>query len=75
MAARGSRRRTWVGGSSLLRLGREAFWQRVWRRERTPIGWALDEVEAPNWSCALQAHHAPAGVRTGRRAAPGSHLR
>lgn len=65
-APRGSRRRSWAGGHSLFRLGREAFWQRMWRNERSPIKWELAEEEGPNWSAASRAYHAPAGTTIGR---------
>jgi Transposase DDE domain len=66
---RGSQRRSWDGGHSLFRLGREAFWQRLWRNTRTPIRWELAEMEGPNWSAASRAYHARAGTSLGRRAA------
>ena len=67
--ARGSRRRSWAGGHSLFRLGREAFWQRLWRNDRTPLQWELAELEGPNWSAASRAYHAPVGTMIGRRSA------
>lgn len=69
LAPRGCRRRSWAGGHSLFRLGREAFWQRLWRNERTPIKWELAEEEGPNWSAASRAYHAPAGTTIGRHLA------
>ena len=62
-----SRRRSWGGRHSLFRLGREAFWQRLWRNDRRPIEWELAEMEGPNWSAASRAYHAPAGTTIGRR--------
>ena len=66
---RGSQRRTWAGAHSLFRLGREAFWQRLWRNERTPIRWELADLEAAPWSAASRSYHAPAGTTIGRRGA------
>jgi hypothetical protein len=66
---RGSRRRSWAGTHSLFRLGREAFWQRLWQNTRRPICWELVEVDGPNWSAASRAYHAPAGTTLGRREA------
>lgn len=66
---RGSRRRSWAGGHSLFRLGREAFWQRLWHNDRTPLRWELAEMDEPNWSAASRAYHAPAGTTIGRRSA------
>jgi hypothetical protein len=68
-AARGSQRRSWAGCHSLFRLGREAFWQRLWRNERSRITWALADGDSPTWSAESRAHHAPAGTGIGRRAA------
>jgi len=69
MPPRGSRRHSWAGGHSLFRLGREAFWQRLWRNDRTPIDWELAEMDGPNWSAASRAYHAPAGTTIRRRSA------
>jgi hypothetical protein len=66
---RGSLRRSWAGTHSLFRLGREAFWQRLWQNTRRPICWELAEVEGANWSAASRAYHAPAGTTVGRRVA------
>jgi hypothetical protein len=66
---RQSVRRSWEGRHSLFRLGREAFWQRLWQNRRTPIGWALAELEGPNWSAESRAYHAPTGTSIRRRAA------
>jgi len=63
---RGSLRRSWTGGHSLFRLGREAFWQRLWRNARTPICWELAELDQPSWSAESRAYHAPAGTTIGR---------
>jgi hypothetical protein len=60
---RGRPRQAWACRSSLFRLGREAFWQRVWRGDRTPIRWALDDLEGANWSATVHAQHAAAGAR------------
>jgi hypothetical protein len=65
----GSRRRSWAGVHSLFRLGREAFWRRLWRNDRTPILWELADLDGPNWSAASRAYHAPAGTTIGRRSA------
>jgi hypothetical protein len=64
---RGSRRRSWAGGHSLFRLGREAFWQRLWRNVRTPLCWELADLDGPQWSAESRAYHAPAGATIGRR--------
>jgi hypothetical protein len=64
---RGSRRRSWAGGHSLFRLGREAFWQRLWRNARTPLCWELVDLDGPQWSAESRAYHAPAGTTIGRR--------
>ncbi len=45
--AHGSQRRSWAGAHSLLRLGRDAFWQRLRRNDRTPIRWALEGFDSP----------------------------
>lgn len=66
---RGSRRRSWAAAHSLFRLGREAFWQRLWRNERRAISWELAELDGPNWSAESRAHHARAGASIGRRGA------
>jgi DDE family transposase len=63
--ARGSVRRSWAGGHSLFRLGREAFWQRLWQKARKPISWELAELDGPLWSAASRAYHAPAGTTIG----------
>jgi hypothetical protein len=67
--SRGSRRRSWAGGHSLFRMGREAFWQRLWRNDRRPIRWELAELDGPNWSVESRAQHAPASTTRGRRSA------
>lgn len=66
---RGSLRRSWAGTHSLFRLGREAFWQRLWQNMRRPICWELADLDGPNWSAASRAYHAPAGTIVGRRVA------
>jgi hypothetical protein len=66
---RGSQRRSWAGAHSLFRLGREAFWQRLWRNDRTSICWELAELDGPNWSAESRSYHAPAGTTIGRRGA------
>jgi hypothetical protein len=43
-------RRPWAARDSLFRLGRDAFWRRVWQDDRTPIRWELAYADAPNWS-------------------------
>lgn len=68
-APRGRTRRTWAAAHSLFRLGREAFWQRLWRNDRSRITWAFDGFDLPIWSAENRAHHAPVGARMGRRAA------
>lgn len=64
--ARGSVRRSWAGGHSLFRLGREAFWQRLWQNRRRLIEWELAEVDGPQWSAQSRAYHAPLGTTIGR---------
>jgi len=64
---RGCLRRSWAGGHSLFRLGREAFWQRLWRNARTPICWELTDLDGPQWSAQSRAYHAPAGTTIGRQ--------
>jgi hypothetical protein len=69
----GSRRRTWAGTHRLFRLGREAFWQRLWRNTRTPSSWEVAELDGPNWAAASRAYHAPAGTTLGpKRACAGT---
>jgi hypothetical protein len=63
---RGSVRRSWAGGHSLFRLGREAFWQRLWQNRRTPISWEVVELDGPQWSAESRAYHAPLGTTIGR---------
>jgi len=63
---RGSLRRSWAGTHSLFRLGREAFWQRLWRNTRTPIHWELAGLDGPQWSAESRTYHAPAGTTIGR---------
>jgi DDE family transposase len=65
--SRGSRRRSWGGTHSLFRLGREAFWQRLWRNDRTAIPWELAQIDGPNWSAESRRYHAPAGTTIGRQ--------
>jgi hypothetical protein len=65
--ARPARRCGWSGAHSLFRMGREAFWQRLWRNERTPIRWELAELDGPNWSAQSRAQHAPPGTTIGCR--------
>jgi Transposase DDE domain len=65
--SRRSRRRRWSAAHSLFRLGREAFWQRLWRGERTPIAWELAELDGPNWSAQRRTQPAPAPTRIGCR--------
>lgn len=62
-------RRSWAGAHSLFRQGREAFWQRLWRNDRTAIRWDLEGFDSPIWSAEYRAHHAPSGTGIGRRAA------
>jgi hypothetical protein len=62
-------RRRWAGTHSLLGLGREAFWQRLWRNTRTPIGWELANLDGPQWAAESRTYHAPAGTTVGRRIA------
>jgi hypothetical protein len=64
---RGGRRRSWAGGHSLFRLGRDAFWQRLWRNERTPIRWELAGLDHATWSAEARARHAPAGTTLHQR--------
>jgi hypothetical protein len=59
----------WRGRQSRFALGREAFWQRLWRNDRHPIRWALADLDGPNWSAEQRRQHAPAGTTIGRRAA------
>jgi hypothetical protein len=61
-AACGRQRWAWARRSSVFRLGREAFWQRVWRHDRTPIRWALEDLEGPNWSARPVAPQEPVGT-------------
>lgn len=63
------RRQSWSGRQSLFTLGREAFWQRLWRRDRTPIRWDLADLDGRNWSDEQRAQHALVGTDMGRRAA------
>lgn len=63
---RGSLRRSWAGAHSLFRLGREAFWQRLWRNTPTPIHWELAGLDGPQWSAESRTYHAPAGTTIGR---------
>jgi len=65
---RQSVRRSWEGRHSLFRLGREAFWQRLWQNTRTPVRWELAGLEGSNWSAESRAYHAPAGTSIGQRA-------
>ena len=62
-------RQAWRGRQSLFALGREAFWQRLWRNDRRPICWALADLDGSNWSAEHRRQHAPAGTTIGRRAA------
>jgi hypothetical protein len=48
--ARRHRRQSWRGRQSWFPLGREAFWHRLWRRDRTPIRWDLTDLDGRNWS-------------------------
>ena len=68
-ASTGSLRRRWAGSHSLFRLGREAFWQRLWQNARTPISWELAELDGPLWSAQSRAYHARAGTTIGRSGA------
>jgi hypothetical protein len=67
--ARTQRRQPWHGRQSLFTLGREAFWQRLWQNDRTPIRWELSDLDGTNWSAEQRRQHAPAGTTIGRRAA------
>lgn len=67
--SRRHQRQSWRGRQSLFTLGREAFWQRLWRNERRPVRWELAELDGTNWSAEQRAEHAPAGTTIGRRAA------
>ncbi len=67
--ARVSQRRTWAGGHSLFRQGRDRVWQRIWPRDRTTITWALEGFDHPTWSAERRAHHAPQGTGIDRAAA------
>lgn len=63
------RRQSWRGRQSVFTLGREAFWQRLWRNDRHSIRWELSDLDGPNWSAAQRHRHALAGTDMGRRAA------
>jgi hypothetical protein len=67
--SRTHRRRTWCSRQSLFTLGREAWWQRLWQHDRTPIRWELVDLDGVNWSPEQRTQHAPAGTPIGRRAA------
>ncbi len=67
--ARRHRRQSWRSRQSWFLLGREAFWHRLWRRDRTPIRWDLTDLDGRNWSAEQRARHALAGADLGRRAA------
>jgi hypothetical protein len=43
-------RRPWDARSSLFRLGRERFWQRLGQEETSSILKELSQFDAPNWS-------------------------
>lgn len=64
---RGSVRRRWAGRHSLFRQGRERFWQRLWRNDRTPLQWNLSELDGPNWSMESRASQAAASSTVGRQ--------
>jgi hypothetical protein len=67
VVSRRSGHRRWSGTHSLFRLGREAFWQRLWRGDRTALRWELAELEGLNWSAQSRAYQARAGTTIGRR--------
>lgn len=67
--SRTHQRRRWAGRQSLFQLGRDAFWQRLWRNDRSRITWTLDGLDGPLWSAESRAHHARSGTHIGRRAA------
>jgi hypothetical protein len=63
------RRQSWRGRESIFRLGREAFWQRLWRNDRSAPRWELDGFDLPNWSAQQRNRHAPLGTTIDREAA------
>jgi hypothetical protein len=65
VSPRGSRRRSWSGAHSLFRLGREAFWQRLWHNDRTAIRWDLADLDVPTWAAESRAYHAPLAPQLG----------
>jgi hypothetical protein len=48
--AQTGRRRPWHARDSLVRLGRDRLWQRIWQDDASPLTWELAHVDAPNWS-------------------------
>jgi hypothetical protein len=70
-------RRPWDARSSLFRLGRERFWQRLWQGETPPILKELSQFNAPNWSqeCWKAARPDPSPVYETERVGKREHLR
>ncbi|MBO9336726.1 MAG: hypothetical protein J7455_18970 [Roseiflexus sp.] len=66
--ARCHRRQSRSGRQSVVTLGREAFWQRRWRRDRTPIRW--DRTES-RWAQLVGQAACPARPSGRRRGATG----
>ena len=75
--AQTGRRRPWHARDSLVRLGRDRLWQRLWQDDTSPLTWEVAHVDAPTWAtaCWHAAQPAAAPVFITGRVGKRQHLR